>query len=752
MDAGTPLEIYMEGNIIFRQGERVITADRMYYDATNHRGTIINADILTPVKSYEGLLRLHSDIVAQTDEGRFFARNSFLTSSRLGEPSYRVQMGEVEFQDRQVAAVDPLTGQQLFDAETGAAEIEHQRLVTASNNVVFAGPVPVFYWPRLATDAQSPTLYIRRARLKNDAVFGTQILTDWDTYELLGIRNKPEGTNWETSLNYLSKRGPAVASTFGYRRDDFFGIEGEAGGVIDGWFMHDRGLDNLGSDRPSLKPTTEWRGRLLAQHRQYVTNGWRVTAEGGVISDDNFLQEYFQYEWFNHKNPTTDIELWKKNENATFSLYAEGRVNNFVTETNWLPRVDHFWLGQSLLGDSLTWYEHSDASYAQFRKLDRPGNPADQPFTYLPWEVNSAQGQRLVTRQEIDLPLQLGAVKVVPYALGEVSNWGQDIAGNQLTRLYGQAGVRASVPFWRADPTVESSLWNVHGLAHKIEFEIEAQASDANEPLDALPLYEPVDDWSIEAFRRRLAVNTFHVTPGPDDVGNIPKQFQDRYYALRTGLGNWVASPSTEIADRLATVRLGLHQRWQTKRGAPGNRRIIDWITLDTNITLFPDPNRDNYGQVAGLLDYDARWHVGDRLTLCSDGIFDFFAEGQKIMSFGAWLNRPPRGSVYVGMQILEGPIDQQILNAAYAYWMSPKWVSTAGVSCGIGKNQTNLGEYISVMRVGESLLIGASFNFDATRNSTGFMVNVEPRFLPKGRMNNVSGVRIPPAGAFGLE
>ena len=28
----TPLEVYMEGNIVFRQGDRIINAQRMYYD------------------------------------------------------------------------------------------------------------------------------------------------------------------------------------------------------------------------------------------------------------------------------------------------------------------------------------------------------------------------------------------------------------------------------------------------------------------------------------------------------------------------------------------------------------------------------------------------------------------------------------------------------------------------------------------------------------------------------------------------
>ncbi len=64
-DQGTQLEFYMEGNIVFREGERTINADRMYYDVANHVGTVLNADVLTPIPSYGGLLRLHADVVQQ---------------------------------------------------------------------------------------------------------------------------------------------------------------------------------------------------------------------------------------------------------------------------------------------------------------------------------------------------------------------------------------------------------------------------------------------------------------------------------------------------------------------------------------------------------------------------------------------------------------------------------------------------------------------------------------------------------------
>jgi hypothetical protein len=228
-------------------------------------------------------------------------------------------------------------------------------------------------------------------------------------------------------------------------------------------------------------------------------------------------------------------------------------------------------------------------------------------------------------------------------------------------------------------------------------------------------------------------------------------KFDERYYALRSGLQNWVSSPSTEIADDLMAIRLGAEQRWQTKRGRPDDRHIIDWMTLDTNITLFPNANRDNNGCTAGLLDYDYRWHVGDRLTLVSNGVFDFFDEGQKIFTVGGFLTRPPRGSLYAGFSILEGPIDSKILSFTYTYWMSPKWMSSYGTSIDFG-SQKSYAQNFSITRIGESFLINFGFTVDPARDSVGVALAIEPRFLPKNRLANVGGAQIPPAGLKGLE
>jgi len=730
-----PLEIYMEGNVVFRQGERVIYAERMYYDVANRVGIVLKAEMLTPVQSYEGLLRLKAEMIQQTGRDTYFARDAFMTSSRMGRPGYRVQSGNIEFQDHQYPAIDPFTGRPLIDPATGEQVIEHDRLATARNNFLFLGPVPVFYWPVLATDVTDPTFYIRNVRVKNDNVYGTQLLTTWNTYELLGIRRPPAGTDWDLSLDYLGDRGLGHGTTFIYNRDWSLGVAGRNAGLFDYWGIKDRGLDNLGRGRRNLVPECDYRHRLFWNHRHLLPNDLQVSVEAGWISDRNFLEQYFEREWDELKDQTTGIEVKRVRDNTAWSVNADMRLNDFFTQTEWLPRADHFWLGQSLLGDTLTWYEHTSVGFARLRNAS--ADPYIATWDWMPWERDSRQGERLVTRQEIDWPVQLGPVKIVPYALGELAHWGEDVNGDDLQRAYYQAGIRASMPMWRVNPLAESRLLNVHGLAHKVVFDAELSFSEANRDLQQLPLYDPLDDDSVEAFRRMF-------TP-------VPWRLDPCNYAMRTGMAGWITAPSSEVADDLAAMRLGMRHRWQTKRGMPGCRRIIDWITLDTNVTWFPDEDRDNFGKSLGLLDYDFRWHVGDRLTLVSDGVFDFFTDGQKVVNIGGFLSRPPRGSLYVGLRLAEGPISTHVLSMSYAYWMSPKWVSSFGTSIDLG-GEGNIGQRFSITRIGESLLISVGFNVDAARDNVGVNFAIEPRFLPANRLSRIGGTRIPVAGAHGLE
>ncbi|HEY2840286.1 MAG TPA: hypothetical protein VGJ26_14110, partial [Pirellulales bacterium] len=494
-----PLEIYMEGNIVFRQGDRKIYASRMYYNVQQQVGVILNSEIITPAPKFAGKMRLRSDVVQQTGPGRFLAKHAYVTSSRLAKPGYRMQASTIEYVDKQAAATDPITGQPL-PPDPAVQQIDSDRLVTSWNNLAFIGPVPVFYWPVFKSDLEESSFFIRRASVKSDKIFGKQFYVTLNPYQLLGMKRIP-GTDWSISADYFSYRGPAGGTAYKWQGQDFFGIQGPVRGFVDAWVIHDHGLDTLGSDRVKLEPepsSKDPRGRALGRNRQYLPGGFVVSGEVGWISDRNFLEQYFENEWDRNKDYDTDLELKRYRDNTSWSILGSVRLNDWFTQTQWLPRGDHFWLGQPLLGDRLTWFEHSSAGYANMRIAAEPTDPSEiAKFAYLPWE-NNVKGGRYFTTQEVDAPFNVGAVNFVPYGLGQLAHWDQDLSGNQLNRAYGQVGLRASVPFWATNPTYESNLFNVHGLAHKVLFEADANWADTNQDMTQLPLYDPIDDDNLE--------------------------------------------------------------------------------------------------------------------------------------------------------------------------------------------------------------------------------------------------------------
>jgi hypothetical protein len=250
-------------------------------------------------------------------------------------------------------------------------------------------------------------------------------------------------------------------------------------------------------------------------------------------------------------------------------------------------------------------------------------------------------------------------------------------------------------------------------------------------------------DDATEHFRRRFTTYTFG--------GAVPLRFDERYYALRSGMQRFVTAPSSEIADDLLWTRLGLRQRWQTKRGAPGQERIVDWITLDVEGVVFPEDERDNFGEPFGLANYDFRWHLGDRLTLLSDGFADFFEDGLQTYMVGGQITRPERGNAFLGYRWIEGPISSQLLQTTVAYRMTEKWIVSGGASIDL-TDTGNIGQSMELTRIGESILFRLGFNMDASRDNFGVSLAIEPRFLPRTRLGRVGGVQIPPPGVYGLE
>lgn len=723
-------ELYLEGDIVFRQGERIIYAQSMYYNVNAERGMILDAEAITTIPDYQGIVRLKAEVLQQVARGNFQAFDAAVTSSRMGVPRYWLQSQRLRLTDR--TRIDPITG-----------VARNEPFVDSRDNFVYFGGVPLLYWPTFSTSLERPAYYLSGIKVKNDNNFGTQVLLDFDLFQLFGVENAPRGVDWDLSTDYLSDRGPAIGTTLDYNVPSLFGYPGPVKGFFDAWVIDDRGRDRLGRDRLDLEPEESIRGRTLLRHRHYLPNDYELIGEIGWVSDRNFLEQYLENEWDREVDHRTGLKLRKYFSSHMVDLTTQIQINDFFTETEQLPTLEHYMLGGSLWGDRLTWSAHNKIGYSRLNVADPPEDPVQAAAeAAVPGEANR-DGVVASTRQELALPVQLGALRIVPHVSGEASHYGEASDGDSLTRILGQAGLRASLSAWSVNPAVQSSLLNVRGLTHKVEWTAEYLYADSDTNLDELPLYDSLDDNAQEQFRRRFIFDAYG--------GILPTRFDPRNYAFRQGYQGLIASPSDVIADDLQQFRLGVNQRWQTKRGLPGRERIVDLLQFDADLILFPDADRDNFGETIGPATYDFRYHIGDRVSLLSDGYFDFFTDGLRSISAGVRTSRPGVGDLYLGLLSLEGPISSTVLRSTIDYRLNEKWIVSAGTTYDFGKTG-NIGQTLALTRIGESLLLRVGVNVDEGRDNVGVRFGIEPRFWPRPKLGRIGGQLIPPPGVEGLE
>jgi hypothetical protein len=261
---------------------------------------------------------------------------------------------------------------------------------------------------------------------------------------------------------------------------------------------------------------------------------------------------------------------------------------------------------------------------------------------------------------------------------------------------------------------------------------------------------DSLDDNTYEFVRRYFAFTNY-------GGGVLPPQYNPLLLATRRNLSP--ITGTTDVLQSMQTVQLSWNNRFQTKRGPEGSRRVIDWMLFDVSTTYFPQANRDNFGETFGLNKYNWEWYVGDRTTIFSNGWFEFWEVGgdplnktnvqhtndpfgMKVITSGFSFNRPPKGNATITYTILQtGQVNTSALNFSYSYWVSPKWYSTFSTSYDFG-NGISLGTNVSVTRVGADYLTSLGLSVDPQRQSTMVAVEVTPRLSPNTRLGQSTGPR----------
>ncbi len=735
------VEVYMAGNVVIRATRgtkakpvtQTLRAAEVYYDTEENKAVAIRADLEMSLPNSPDAFHLKGEEVRRLDLENWEILRSSANASKLpSDPGLRLDARRFTLSERRVVRRN-IFGIPFRDLSTGEPVQITEQIVNGENVVTRLGGVPVFYTPLLRLNGEDPLGPLTGLGFSINRQFGPQFYTTWDMYELLALR-PPPGHNWRLYLDYLAKRGPSVGTDYSYKVPGETLTDSPLGsGLIKLYGIYDRGYDLLGGYRGIQPMPSEFRGRALWRHQQELTEELYFQGQFSLLSDKNFLEQYYKNEFDMGPNQETFGYLtWERRNFGATALLSERVSQTWVDRTNWLPRVDGHLIGQTFLNDLFVYSARGSAGYAQ-------GRPAE----YIPYPLlqtdRSVDTGRFDARQELSVPLALGPVKFAPYGVLDLTEYTSDLNGNTVGRVYGAGGARASLPFSRLYSDASSELLNVRGLYHKAVLSGNYRYARTNVPYTQLPLLDRLNDDATDQSWRYITPFQPYILPGPNGAllaqGPGYSPFNPQLYAIRRVVENRV-----DTLDSINVLQMDLRQRLQTKRGYPGLEHTVDFLTFDVSASYFPDASRDNFGHPFAFLEYSGIWNVGDRTALTSSGWFEPYANGSRYWNAGVYLNRTDRTNVYFGYRQTD-PINSKAVTASLGYRLSPRYYVTASTSYDFGIQQA-LANTVILSRTGTDLTVSFGVSYNAFVNSFGFQFFVLPNIATVlgGKYANMSG------------
>jgi hypothetical protein len=605
---------YLAGDVLMTDGSRTIRADEIYYDFETQNGIILNASMRTFDESRNIPIYVRAAKVRKFAESKFAAENVTITSSEFYKPQISATAASAEIVD-------------TTNIDSQGSGVTKNSYQAEMRDVKFKLDDWTFFsWPRVSSNLERPEAPIKMLRFSQDNRWGPSLETEWFFARLLGL-NEPEGVDGTVKLDYYGKRGPGGGAEIDYTKETYYGR-------ILGYVIHDHGEDDLGRDssRRNIEPGRETRGRFSLRHRQFLTDKWQLTTEFNYSSDENFIESFYRGE-FNVYRPETYIHLKQIKDNRALSILSKWRTNGFEDVMQESPTVEYHRTADSLPSNVFSLYTDIQVSHLQQKIGEHHTTAIDEnPYTFISY------------RSELDMPLRLDTIKVVPYIAGtfgydDRSGFRRSLVDGSDTGPFGEeqvwigeAGVRIfPQAWWKVYPNVKSQLWDLDQLRHIIQPSITAA----------------------------------------------------------------IFEESDKFVDQPDIISFALSQRFQTKRGPADKKETVDWMRLDTEYVMVepsgkvsdagPGPDRflwakpivplrvlsapqifngdlnpsslhrfELYGPKRDYMSADYFWRLSDTTAMLSDLYYD--TQSGTIEQFDVGFSRLawPNLSYYIGSRYLK--------------------------------------------------------------------------------------------------
>jgi LPS-assembly protein len=389
-----------------------------------------------------------------------------------GQKIYRISDTEYRVHNGYVTTDDYLEPNWRIRAKT--IVIRPDEKVVAYGAVIYAGRVPILYWPKYVQrldDKRSP-ISIRAGRTG-----------DWGVYILTAYNFMVRQAKASVHVDYREKQEWATGFDMTIPMPN--GGEGDL-------------LTYYADDQSGLRDETD-RWRISYKHRQPIDDRWDAWLELHKLSDAGMLEDFFRRDFENEMQPRNLLHVQRYDRYFMINFDLRARLNDFYEVVERLPEAS-IELPLQRIGRSPFYYEGvSSAAYLRRRfaegAVDENGLP-----------LEDYESARFDTFHEFSYPRKyFGWLNIVPRLGLRGTYYSQGVAEDDIVRGLVTPEIEFFTKIFKVWDT-EQPEQNIHGLRHVIEPRlIYTYTPEPNKGPEDILQFDEIDELGAEN-RFRLGV------------------------------------------------------------------------------------------------------------------------------------------------------------------------------------------------------------------------------------------------------
>jgi len=507
----------------------------------------------------------------------YTARNAYITSDDISTPFTKIRASQIK--------------------------IIPGKSIQARNAVLYAGGVPVFYFPyykRSLEERANNFSFLPGAR----SLFGPYLLNSYNWFW-------GEEMDGALHLDYRVKRGVGGGADANLH----LGRWGEANFKY--YYLYDQDPEKEAGDIP----VPHNRQRFYFGYDATPFTNFNVKAEVRYESDPLLLHDFFESDYRSNPEPSTFVELNRLWDNFSLDTYVQPRVNDFYETVERLPDIKLTAFRQQL-GPTPVYYE-SESSAGWYRR-----EFAEITNSYP--ATNNFSAARADTYHQLTLPHTFfGWLNVAPRVGGRFTYYSEADGPGATTqeeyRSVFNTGAEVSFKASRLWPNYQSKLLEAQGLRHIIE-------PSANYVYVPDPSVEPprLPQFDYELPSLRLLPIDY---PDYNSIDSIDSQ-----NVIRFGLRNWLQTKREGRVENL--LSWDLYTDWRLRPRTNQTTfadlysdlafRPRSWITFESQARYDIDRGTFNLAYNSLTLQPNDHWSWGIGYWYLSDYLAEEFNAGDE--------------------------------------------------------------------------------------------------------------------------